>query len=117
MTFTLRSIYTIKPYAKSMKIIFITYTVMFLYDDCSFVNLTIISNNTITDCSLGMDINAFMGSLMGMPGMNMGVNPFVQFLNQSGIGGPNWSGLSGIYSHLISRFWTLCLLYSNSRFS
>lgn len=40
-------------------------------------------------------MNALMGSFMGMPGMNMGVNPFVQFLsNQSGI--PNWSGLSGI---------------------
>lgn len=40
-------------------------------------------------------MNSLMGSFMGMPGMNMGVNPFVQFLNQSGIH-PNWSGLSGI---------------------
>lgn len=43
-----------------------------------------------------MDMNALMGSFMGMPGMNMGVNPFIQFLNQSGIP-PNWAGLSGIY--------------------
>jgi len=43
-----------------------------------------------------MDINALMGSFMGMPGMNVGVNPFIQFLNQSGIH-PNWSGLSGIH--------------------
>ncbi|XP_032679498.1 protein strawberry notch-like isoform X1 [Odontomachus brunneus] len=49
-----------------------------------------------------MDMNALMGSFMGMPGMNMGVNPFVQFLNQSGIGGPNWSGLSG---KAVSQMW------------
>lgn len=47
-----------------------------------------------------MDMNALMGSFMGMPGMNMGVNPFVQLLNQSGIH-PNWPGLSGIYNMLI----------------
>lgn len=45
-------------------------------------------------------MNALMGSFMGMPGMNMGVNPFIQFLNQSGIP-PNWSGLSGICDILI----------------
>lgn len=44
-----------------------------------------------------MDMNALMGSFMGMPGMN--INPFVQLLNQGGI--PNWSGLSGIYNMLI----------------
>lgn len=46
-----------------------------------------------------MDMNALMGSFMGMPGMNMGVNPFVQLLNQGGF--PNWPGLSGIYNMLI----------------
>lgn len=50
-----------------------------------------------------MDMNALMGSFMGMPGMNMGVNPFVQLLNQSGIH-PNWPGLSGIYNMLIRIF-------------
>lgn len=44
-------------------------------------------------------MNALMGSFMGMPGMNMGVNPFVQLLNQSGI--TNWAGLSGICKILI----------------
>ncbi|XP_011349493.1 protein strawberry notch isoform X3 [Ooceraea biroi] len=48
-----------------------------------------------------MDMNALMGSFMGMPGMNMGVNPFLQFLNQSGIH-PNWSGLSG---KTVSQMW------------
>lgn len=48
-----------------------------------------------------MDMNALMGSFMGMPGMNMGVNPFVQILNQSGIH-PNWSGLSG---KAMSQMW------------
>ncbi|XP_011684968.1 PREDICTED: protein strawberry notch isoform X3 [Wasmannia auropunctata] len=47
-----------------------------------------------------MDMNALMGSFMGMPGMNMGVNPFVQFLNQSGI--PNWAGLPG---KTVSQMW------------
>lgn len=41
-------------------------------------------------------MNNLMGGFMGMAGMNMGVNPFVQFLNQSGLH-PNWpAGLSGI---------------------
>ncbi|KMQ97410.1 protein strawberry notch [Lasius niger] len=48
-----------------------------------------------------MDMNALMGSFMGMPGMNMGVNPFVQLLNQSGIH-PNWPGLSG---KTVSQMW------------
>ncbi|XP_012539722.1 protein strawberry notch isoform X2 [Monomorium pharaonis] len=52
-----------------------------------------------------MDMNTLMGSFMGMPGMNMnmnmGVNPFVQLLNQSGIH-PNWSGLSG---KAVSQMW------------
>lgn len=47
-----------------------------------------------------MDMNAFMGNFMAMPGMNMGVNPFIQFLNQSGIA-PNWSGLSGIHNFMM----------------
>lgn len=47
-----------------------------------------------------MDLNALMGSFMGMSGMNMGVNPFVQLLNQSGMHPANWSGLS--YVHNIS---------------
>lgn len=47
-------------------------------------------------------MNTLMGSFMGMPGMNMGVNPFVQFLNQSGIP-PNWSGLSGIYRYTLIK--------------
>ncbi|KAM0733955.1 Protein strawberry notch [Formica fusca] len=51
--------------------------------------------------SMGMDMNALMGSFMGMPGMNMGVNPFVQLLNQSGIH-PNWPGLSG---KTVSQMW------------
>lgn len=35
---------------------------------------------------------------MGMAGMNMGVNPFVQLLNQGGLP-PNWAnGLSGMFS-------------------
>ncbi|XP_012223697.1 protein strawberry notch isoform X3 [Linepithema humile] len=42
----------------------------------------------------GVDINALMGSFMGMSGMNMGVNPFVQLLNQSGMHPANWSGKS-----------------------
>lgn len=50
-----------------------------------------------------MDMNTLMNSFMGMPGMNMGVNPFVQLLNQGGIH-PNWSGLSGIYNMLIRIF-------------
>jgi len=45
-------------------------------------------------------MNALMGSFMGMSGMNMGVNPFLQLLNQSGIH-PNWAGLSGIWDTLI----------------
>ncbi|XP_071638840.1 protein strawberry notch-like isoform X2 [Temnothorax longispinosus] len=49
-----------------------------------------------------MDMNASMGSFMGMPGMNMGVNPFVQLLNQTGYGQPNWSGLSG---KAVSQMW------------
>lgn len=55
-------------------------------------------------------MNALMGSFMSMPGMNMGVNPFVQLLNQSGIGGPNWTGLSGIYNHLISYLYEPVLI-------
>lgn len=43
----------------------------------------------------GMDMS-LMSSFMGMPGMNMGVNPLVQLLNQNGLH-PNWpAGLSGI---------------------
>lgn len=44
---------------------------------------------------LGMDMS-LMSGFMGMPGMNMGVNPLVQLLNQNGLH-PNWpAGLSGI---------------------
>ncbi|XP_020285283.1 protein strawberry notch isoform X5 [Pseudomyrmex gracilis] len=46
----------------------------------------------------GMDMNALMGSFMGMPGMNMGVNPFMQLLNQSGLH-PNWAGKN------VSQMW------------
>lgn len=45
-----------------------------------------------------MDLNALMGSFMGMSGMNMGVNPFVQLLNQSGMHPANWSGLLYVYN-------------------
>lgn len=46
--------------------------------------------------SLGMDMS-LMSGFMGMPGMNMGVNPLVQLLNQNGLH-PNWpAGLSGIF--------------------
>lgn len=39
---------------------------------------------------------SLMSGFMGMPGMNMGVNPLVQLLNQNGLH-PNWpGGLSGI---------------------
>ncbi|XP_061933922.1 protein strawberry notch [Apis cerana] len=41
-----------------------------------------------------MDMS-LMSGFMGMPGMNMGVNPLVQLLNQNGLH-PNWpAGLSG----------------------
>lgn len=40
---------------------------------------------------------SLMSGFMGMPGMNMGVNPLVQLLNQNGLN-PNWpAGLSGIF--------------------
>ncbi|XP_046831906.1 protein strawberry notch isoform X1 [Vespa crabro] len=49
-----------------------------------------------------MEMNNLMGGFMGMAGMNMGVNPFVQFLNQSGLH-PNWpAGLSG---KAVSQLW------------
>lgn len=42
-----------------------------------------------------MEMNNLMGGFMGIPGMNVGANPFVQLLNQSGLH-PNWaSGLTG----------------------
>ncbi|XP_043289667.1 protein strawberry notch isoform X2 [Venturia canescens] len=42
-----------------------------------------------------MEMGNIMGGFMGMAGMNMGINPFVQLLNQSGLP-PNWAaGLSG----------------------
>ncbi|XP_014483079.1 PREDICTED: protein strawberry notch-like isoform X2 [Dinoponera quadriceps] len=46
-----------------------------------------------------MDMNTIVGNFMNVPGM--GINPFVQFL-QSGIAGPNWSGLSG---KTVSHMW------------
>lgn len=47
--------------------------------------------------SPGMDMS-LMSSFMGMPGMNMGVNPLVQLLNQNGLH-PNWpAGLTSTYS-------------------
>lgn len=43
-----------------------------------------------------MDVNSLMGNFMGMPGMNMNMNPFMQFLNQSGIN-PSWmAGLASM---------------------
>lgn len=49
---------------------------------------------------LDMDMS-LMSGFMGMPGMNMGVNPLVQLLNQNGLH-PNWpAGLSGIVHILI----------------
>lgn len=43
---------------------------------------------------MGMDLNNLLG-VMGMSGMNMGVNPFMQLLNQ-GVMNPNWAaGLTG----------------------
>ncbi|XP_076231561.1 protein strawberry notch isoform X2 [Calliopsis andreniformis] len=48
-----------------------------------------------------MDMS-LMSSFMGMPGMNMGVNPLVQLLNQNGLH-PNWpAGLSG---KAVSQLW------------
>ncbi|XP_012288560.1 protein strawberry notch isoform X2 [Orussus abietinus] len=48
-----------------------------------------------------MEMGNLLGGFMGM-GMNMGVNPFVQLLNQSGLH-PNWSaGLSG---KAVSQLW------------
>ena len=52
--------------------------------------------------SIAMEMGNIMGGFMGMAGMNMGnmgVNPFVQLLNQSGLP-PNWAaGLSGMCLH------------------
>ncbi|XP_017763551.1 PREDICTED: protein strawberry notch [Eufriesea mexicana] len=48
-----------------------------------------------------MDMS-LMSGFMGMPGMNMGVNPLVQLLNQNGLH-PNWpAGLSG---KAVSQLW------------
>ncbi|CAK9823503.1 Protein strawberry notch homolog 1 [Anthophora retusa] len=48
-----------------------------------------------------MDMS-LMSGFMGMPGMNMGVNPLVQLLNQNGLH-PNWpAGLSG---KAMSQLW------------
>ena len=46
---------------------------------------------------LAMDLNSLMGGFMGMAGMNMGVHPFMQFLNQGGLH-PNFAaGLAGLF--------------------
>ena len=49
---------------------------------------------------------SLMSGFMGMPGMNMGVNPLVQLLNQNGLN-PNWpAGLSGIlyiFNHILNH--------------
>lgn len=48
-----------------------------------------------------MDMS-LMSGFMGMPGMNMGVNPLMQLLNQNGLH-PNWAaGLSG---KAVSQMW------------
>lgn len=45
--------------------------------------------------SMGMDMNNLLGGILGMSGMNMGVNPFMQLLNQGAMN-PNWAaGLTG----------------------
>lgn len=46
---------------------------------------------------MGMDLGSLMGGFMGMSGMNMGINPFLQMLNQAGLH-QNWpGGLPGLY--------------------
>lgn len=50
-----------------------------------------------------MDINALMGSFMGMTGMNMGVNPFMQLLNQGGMHSANWSGILSDIHNIIKN--------------
>lgn len=60
-----------------------------------------------------MDMGNLMGGFMGMTGMgnmgNMGMNPFLQFLNQSGLH-PNWAaGLPGAKKK-IYIFFLVCLL-------
>ena len=45
---------------------------------------------------MGMDMSNLMGGFMGMTGMNMGVNPLMHLLNQSG-GMPNFGGLTGLF--------------------
>ncbi|XP_050595329.1 protein strawberry notch isoform X1 [Bombus affinis] len=48
-----------------------------------------------------MDMS-LMSGFMGMPGMNMGVNPLVQLLNQNGLH-PNWPG--GLSGKAVSQLW------------
>lgn len=65
-----------------------------------------------------MEMGNIMGGFMGMAGMNMGINPFVQLLNQSGLP-PNWAaGLSGISSHeYAGEFQTNPLFFIRRNFS
>ncbi|XP_058791168.1 protein strawberry notch isoform X2 [Phymastichus coffea] len=49
-----------------------------------------------------VDMNSLMGNFMGMAGMNMNMNPFMQFLNQAGMN-PNW--MAGLANKGLSNMW------------
>lgn len=51
-----------------------------------------------------MDMNNLLGGILGMSGMNMGVNPFMQLLNQGAMN-PNWAaGLTGLLIFFTNNF-------------